>query len=191
MKTRILVALALLAQALPAAAEPLDVHVIAWLPPEVGQIIAVEFGIANLPFAQCDIQAQWDTSLVIGSIDEGGLALAFLDGLSGPFAHLGTLRFTCLEPVGDNHEVEVVGSTESGNLLVVTADGSEIDAWGGLFCFNPNDYWWPCDFTNPAGPTPGIYLDAQADGLGDLCAELLPETIPVDHSSWSAVKSLY
>ncbi|MCB1161715.1 hypothetical protein KDL67_03425 [bacterium] len=190
MKTRILVALALIALALPAAAEPLELHVIALQ--EYGLAInAAEFGFDNLPFDQCYIEEEWDGDYVLGGIAEGWVAMAFSTPQSDPIVHLGLLRFTCLEPLGNDYEISV--APDINDLLEVwdTESQQEITASGGCFFFNPSDWGYDCYVYCTYSDPVSIGLFPTADALGPFCADLLPETTPADDSSWGSIKSLY
>ncbi|MCB1161057.1 hypothetical protein KDL67_00065 [bacterium] len=189
MRTWIL-ALIALALALPAAAEPLELHVVAVL--EYGfDINAAEFGFDNLPFDQCYIEEEWDGDYVLGGLAEGWVALAFSAPQSGPVVHLGMLRFTCLEPLGNDYEISV--APDINDLLVVVDAESydEVPAGGGCFYFNPSDWGYQCAAYCATGYSASIGLFLTAEALWDFCAELLPETTATERGNWGSIKALY
>jgi len=143
------------------------VHVIVWVDQDFsGQISAVEFYVDNMPEsgAQGLITENWNTDLKIGYLSYG-IALAFTDPLQGPLAYLGSVDFYMIDEawLTDDHRITVRASRSSDTLAIVDQDGITFPVGGGQFTFNCTDVG-ACD-----------------------CME----SVAVEPSSWSSVKSLY
>lgn len=143
------------------------VHYVVWVDVDfTGQISAAEFYIDNYPESGTlgIVTENWATPLKIGTAGYG-IALAFPDPLQGPLAYLGSVDFFPTDPawLPADYTMVIRPSRSSDTLAIVDELGIVFPVGGGQFTFN-------CS-------TPG-----SCDCL---------ETVAVDETSWSSVKSLY
>jgi hypothetical protein len=143
-----------------------DVYLYAILDTDfVTEITTAEFAwrYPDLPGTVMTIP-DWNTDLIIGSVNTG-IALAFNPPIDGPMAYLGYIRFLKIAGTWgdwiDGELVVPVSAADSGKLLVVDGDFTELNCLGGTFTFN-------CDGT----------------------CDCLP-IIAVMDANWGSIKALY
>ncbi len=172
--------------------EPAEVHVVVQLPSSIEGLTAAEFSISNLPHDECLIEEVWDSNLTLGTIGYG-FAIAFTEAQPGPLVHLGTLFFTAFEPVATDHEIWVLASLGSGELVIVDESYVTHDSGGWFHAFNCDqscDCMYDHDGQQPNVPYPEFGLWAVPDE--EICDQDLPVfPTATDGSNWSAIKSLY
>jgi hypothetical protein len=175
------------------------VHVVVFLPPNIPEITAVEFGVDDLPLDACSIEEHWYTEMVIGSLQEGGVALAFMPALSGPWVHLGDVTFTANEDIGYNYSMWVGESAMSDKLVVVDVNYQEHDAEGWRHIFNCTGSCWCDSEGDPPLPNVAVFGLYTDPGTWEICWQdlvVIPTGIPLEEelvlpTQWGAVKSLY
>jgi hypothetical protein len=141
------------------------ISVVAWLPPDILGVTAVEFKIDNLPSgANGIVTPAWNSDLVIGD-PNWDISIAFPEAQPGPFVLIGTLSFLMIDVswVGPDHVIMIQAGNDCDCLVIVDDVFNEHTADGGMYTFN-------C--TNP-----------------DACDCFL-ET-PTEDASWGSVKALY
>ncbi len=132
---------------------PVDVHVMANVPSYSNYgIAAAEFMLDNLPGPNDDdgtVTPHWNTSLVIGD-PWNGVALSFSYPLYGDMVYLGRLEFLPINTgwIGSDHEIQVMGSGNHDNPIVVTAwDYQEREVDGEQITINcTHSYYCRCDW---------------------------------------------
>jgi hypothetical protein len=155
--------------------------------PPIEELWATEFQIDNLPLDQCTLTEHWNTELIIGNVEEG-IALAFLQPLTGPLFYFGYLEFIAWEPVANDHVMTVVANGDTGMLAVVDGDYAVIIVGGGNHTFNCTEQCdWFCYGSGSNGVI-GLWTEMEAEHCSQ---DIEVATTPNRDSSFSAVKALY
>ena len=143
-----------------------EIFVVAWLPPDIADITAVEFKIDNLPPAGADgiITPAWNSDLVIGDVG-WDISIAWPGPQAGPYVLIGSLSFLMINDtwIGLDHVMMVMAGMDCDCLVVVDDNFVEHTAEGGKYTFNCSD--------------------------PEQCGCF--EDIPTEATSWGSVKALY
>jgi hypothetical protein len=142
------------------------IYVVAWLPPEIAGITAVEFKIDNLPPDDGGgiITPAWNSDLVIGDVN-WDISIAWPGPQAGPYVLIGTLSFLVIVDgwIPMDHVMMVQEGNDCQCLVVVDDNFVEYPADGGMYTFNCTD--------------------------PEQCGCF--EDIPTEATNWGSVKALY